>query len=225
MKKLLLIALVILVSCNNVSLVENWKDPDTVIFHANKVLIVGMTQDADVREAFETKLVREFEKRNVESMRSLDVFDVSFTNTPHTERELDELEQRLLAKDFDAILFTKLIGSEDKKGFIRSYSEWDNYWSRFNEDYFEYQDVYSNPGTEHTFTVYHAQTTLYCICEGKERAMIWRGSVDITDPKSIENSVNAYIKLVVLALEEQDLIFYEELKEGQTDASRTVFRN
>ena len=215
MKKLLLLSLLLLIGCNSVSLVENWKDPDTVIFHANKVLIVGMTQDSVVRAAYESELVKEFNKRNVEAMRSIDIFDVAFTDTPKTEQELDEVEQRLLEKDFDAILFTKLIGSEDKKGFVRSYSEWDNYWSRFNEDYFEYQDVYSNPGIPHTFTVYHAQTTLYCICEGKERAMIWRGSVDITDPKNIERSVGSYIKLVLLALEEQDLIFYEGMEKNK----------
>jgi len=40
--------------------------------------------------------------------------------------------------------------------------------------------------------------------------MIWRGSIDITDPKNIEKSIDDYIKLVVLALEEQDLIFRKE---------------
>ncbi len=209
-KKPLLLLIILLSGCSSVSLVENWKSPDIVLFHANKVLIVGMTQNQEARENFETKLQKEFDKRNVEALRSLDIFDVNFTDSRKTEEELDDVEQSLLDKDFDAILFTKIIGSEDRKTFIRTVAKWNNYQGRFNEDYLEHQDIFYDDGYYETFTVYQAQTTLYCICEGKERAMIWRGSIDITDPKDIEKSVNEYIKLVVLAMEEQDLIFRKE---------------
>ena len=71
---------------------------------------------------FETSLLKEFSKRNVEAMRSLDVFDVSFTDSRKTEKELDDVEQSLLDKDFDAILFTKVTGSEDRESFLKSIS-------------------------------------------------------------------------------------------------------
>src|SRR5690606_9479924 len=103
----------LLTGCTTTSLVENWKNPDIVLFHANKVLIVGMAQDDESRADFETNLQKEFSKRNVEAMRSLDVFDISFTDSRKTEKELDDVEQSLLDKDFDAILFTKVTGSED----------------------------------------------------------------------------------------------------------------
>ena len=210
MKKISIVLLVFIFGCSSVSLVENWKNPDIVLFDANKVLIVGMAQNSDARADFEDKLKYEFEKRNVEAMASLDVFDVNFTDSRKTEEELDYVEQSLLDKGFDAILFTKIIGSEDRRSFMKTISSWDNYQGRFNEDYLDHQEIYFDEGYYDTFTIYHAQTTLYCICEGKERAMIWRGSIDITDPANIEKSVRDYIKLVVLALEEQDLIFRKE---------------
>lgn len=203
-------------SCTSTSLVENWKNPDYVLFHANKVLIVGMTPNEEARQNFESKLQNEFSKRNVESMRSIDVFDISFTNTKKTERELDDVERSLLDKDFDAILFTKIIGSEDRESFIQSISRWNNYQGRFNDDYLDHQDIYYDEDYYDKFTVYHAETTLYCICEGKERSMIWRGSIDIEDPKNIEKTIKDYVKLVVLALEEQDLIFYKDLNNEVT---------
>lgn len=209
MKKMLLL-LLILTGCSSASLVENWKNPEIALFSASKVLIVGMTQNEEARRSFETRLKEEFDKRNVEAMRSLDVFDVKFTDTRRTEEELDQVEQSLLDKDFDAILFTKIIGSEDRRTFIQTISAWDNYMGRFNDDYLTHQGIYYNEGYYDTFTVYHAQTTLYCICEGKERAMIWRGSIDISDPKNIEKSINDYIRLVVVALEEQDLVFLKD---------------
>ena len=216
MKKILLPIAILLAGCSSTSLVENWKNPDTVLFHANKVLIVGMASDEEARTDFETNMQKEFSKRNIEAMRSLDVFDVSFTDTRKTEKELDDVEQSLLDKDFDAILFTKVVGSEDKESFLKSISRWNNYQGRFNDDYLSHQDIYYDQGYYDKFTVYHAETTLYCICEGKERSMIWRGSIDISDPKNIQKTIKDYIKLVVTAMEEQDLIFINEEKNDIT---------
>ena len=216
MKKLILISVMALMGCSSVSLVENWKNPDIVLFDANKVLVVGMTNNLEARKSFESKLKKEFDKRGVEAMRSLDVFDINFTNSKKSEEELDNFEQSLLDKDFDAILFTKITGSEDRQSFMSTISKWDNYQGRFNDDYLRHQEIYYDDEYYETFTVYHAQTTLYCICEGKERAMIWRGSIDITDPQNVEKSVKDYIKLVVTAMEEQDLIFRKEPKDEIT---------
>ncbi|CAM4275545.1 hypothetical protein ZONE111904_11420 [Zobellia nedashkovskayae] len=210
MKKLSALLLLVVLSCSSTSLVENWKNPDIVLFDAQKVLIVGMTQNQDARESFEAQLQKEFTKRNVEAMQSLDVFDVSFTDKRKTEKELDDVEESLLDKGFDAILFTKITGSENRESFLSAISRLDNHKGRFNDDYLDNQDIYYDDNYYDDFNVYHAETTLYCICAGKDRSMIWRGSIDISDPKNIEKSVDDYIQLVVTAMEEQDLIFRKE---------------
>ncbi|MDB4264562.1 hypothetical protein [Maribacter arcticus] len=211
MKKIFIVFSFLLMGCSSISLVENWKNPDIVLFNANKVLLVGMTQSEEAREHFESQLKKEFTSRNVEALRSIDVFDLSLTNSRKTEKELDEVEQSLLDKDFDAILFTKITGSENRENFMKSISRWDDHQSRFNDDYLEHQGIYYDDNYYEKFTVYHAETTLYCICEGKERAMIWRGVIDITDPNNVEKAIKDYIKLVITALEEQDLIFTSQV--------------
>ena len=211
MKKIFIVFSFLLMGCSSISLVENWKNPDIVIFNANKVLLVGMTQSEETREDFESQLKKEFTNRNVEAWRSIDVFDLSLTDSRKTEKELDEVEQSLLDKDFDAILFTKITGSENRENFMKSISRWDDHQSRFNDDYLEHQGIYYDDNYYEKFTVYHAETTLYCICEGKERAMIWRGVIDITDPNNVEKAIKDYIKLVITALEEQDLIFTSQV--------------
>ncbi|CAM3328698.1 hypothetical protein [Zobellia roscoffensis] len=210
MKKLAILILLLSLGCSSTSLVENWKNPDIVLFNAQKVLVVGMTQNKMARESFEAKLQKEFSKRNVEAMQSLDIFDVSFTDSRKTERELDAVEQSLLDKDFDAILLTKITGSENRESFLQAISKLDNYKGRFNNDYLENQDIFYDDTYYDQFNIYHAQTTLYCICEGKDRSMIWRGSIDISDPKNIEKAIDDYIQLVVGAMEEQDLIFRKD---------------
>nr|WP_299337463.1 hypothetical protein [Allomuricauda sp.] len=215
MKPLALLSIVmLLVGCSSANLVSNWKNPDYPIFDANKVLIVGMAQDEDTRVDFETKLKKEFKKRNIEAMRSIDIFDVSFTDTAKTEEELDEVEQLLLSRDFDAILLTKVVGSQDFKKFRRRMSEIDELYGKFRDDYLGNQQIYYETDYYDKYTVYHAETSLYCICIDKERDLVWRGAIDVTDPVNLKKTVEDYIKLVVLAMEEQDIIFRKEIEEG-----------
>lgn len=210
MKQLSIVLLLLIFGCSDVSLVENWKNPDIVLFDAQKVLIVGMTSDEDARTKFENGLKKEFDKRDVESMRSLDVFDVNFTDSRKTEKELDYFEESLLDKDFDAILLTKIIGSETRQSLKKTMNQLNNSKDGFNEDYRRHQNIYYEDEYYENFTVYNAETSLYCICSGKERSLIWRGSIDIMDPKNIEKTIDDYVELVIMAMEEQDLIFRKQ---------------
>lgn len=216
MKKLLLILVIALVGCSSAEMVENWKNPEIVIFDANKVLLVGISNNEEARINFEDKLQKEFEARDVEAVRSLDVFDVKFTDSQRTEKELDALEQSLLDKGFDAILLTKIVGSESRQSFKNSVNELYNSRDGFNEDYRRHQDIYYQDEYYEMYTVYNAETSLYCICTGKERSLIWRGSIDILDPDNVEKTIKDYVRLIVIAMEEQDLIFRKEEKNEVT---------
>jgi hypothetical protein len=76
-----------------------------------------------------------------------------------------------------------------------------------------YQDIYYNPEYYDEYTVYHAETSLYCICPTKDRELIWKGYIDIIAPQSIEETVNDYVNLVLLILEKEMLINQKLLKE------------
>ena len=200
--------------CSSTSLVSNWKNPDIVIFDANKVLLVGMTADTEAREMFESELKKEFDRRGVEAFRSIDLFDVEFTETRQSEEQLTEVEQQLLDKDFDAILLTKIVGSENRKMFKKNMGSLGDRYGNFSDDYLDHQDIFYETGYYDNFTVYHAETSLYCICVGKERELIWRGAIDITDPQNLKKTIKDYVNLVVLALQEQDILFRKALTEN-----------
>jgi len=207
---------VILLGCTSAQIVSNWKNPDIVIFNASKVLIVGMARDEGVRKDFETRMKREFTKRDVEAVRSIDLFDVAFTQSARTEAELNRVEQQLLDKDFDAILFTKVLGSENHQSFVNQVAELDKDTWRFRDDYLSNQRIYYDQDNEDSFKVYHAETSLYCICVDKERELIWRGAIDITEPNNISKAIDEYIDLVVTALQDQDLIFRSQSNQSDS---------
>ncbi len=202
-----------LLSCSSTHLVSNWKNPEYVLFDAYQVLIVGMTQNEENRIRFETKLQKEFNKRGIEAIRSVDLFDVALTSSQKSEEELSKVEQQLLDKGFDAILLTKIVGSENRQSLKRKMIDINDIYGKFKDDYLQHQGIYYETDYYDEYTVYHAETSLYCICVDKERELIWRGGIDITDPVDIDKSMKDYVKLVTIALEEQDIIFRKELSE------------
>tara|TARA_R110002049_G_scaffold300467_3_gene491370 strand:- start:5358 stop:6026 length:669 start_codon:yes stop_codon:yes gene_type:complete len=196
----------LIVSCSSVELVENWKNPDIDTYSSNKVLLVGMTSNRDARQQFEKQLQDQYASRGIESVMSLDLFEPSFATEKKSEEELSILESNLINNGFDTILFTKVIGVEDKIAYKKDYDGYDSTHRKFSEDYLKYQDAFYNPDYYEEYTVYHTETSMYCICPTKDRELIWKGYIDIMDPESIQETVNDYVRLVVIVLEEQQLI-------------------
>jgi hypothetical protein len=201
------LSLLLLMGCSSTKLVGTWKNPDTVIFDAYQVLVVGMTQEDATRVEFETKFADALKSQGVDAVRSIDLFDVEFTSAERSEQELAEVEEQLLDKGFDAILFTKLVGTENRRTFKEHLNDMDKLFMRFSTDYLEHQDIYYDPEYYDTFSIYHAETSLYCICVGKEIELIWRGEVNVTEPNNINKAIDSYIKLVTKSMGEVDVIF------------------
>jgi len=207
MKNLLSILLVfILVSCSSTQLVNNWKNPDIDTFEPTKILIVGMTSNKNARKKFEKQFKQEYLSRGIKAVTSLETFDKSFTDGKKSEAALKEMENKLTNDGFNSILFTKVIGVEDKIIFSEEYYDSENTNRRFRDDYYDNQDIYYNRDYYQKYKVYHAETSLYCICSEKERELIWKGYIDIIDPSSVKATIDDYINLVLFVLEEEHLI-------------------
>lgn len=195
----------ILVGCISTELVDYWKNPEIDSYHANKILVVGITPNIEARQEFEQKLKQEFILRGMVTEKSLDFLDSTFGNEEKTEEQLNELENKLLEEGFDTIFLTKIIGIENKVAY-RDYGNQNESYRSFKDDFYRNQDIYYKPNYYDSYTVYHAETTVYCICPSKNRELIWKGYIDIIDPQSIEETVNDYIKLITAVLEEQQII-------------------
>ncbi len=202
MKRLLLIALV--ASCSTTQVIESWKNPDIESYEPYKVLVVGMTSNTEAREKFERRLKEEFQSLGIESVMSLEILNA--TTSKKSEEELKEIENDLIKAGFDTILFTRITGVEDNVSFAQTYRNYKNTYRSFTNEYYNSQDIYYNPDYYEAYKVYHAETLLYCICPTKERELIWKGYIDIIDPKSIEDTVDDYVNSLITTLEEEYLI-------------------
>jgi hypothetical protein len=186
--------------------VENWKNPEIDVFHAEKVLVLAMSKDVKNRRLFEKKLVDQLTSKGVNAVNSKDFFSDEFVSRPPTESELEALENELLSEGFDAILVSRVIGAEDKVTLVQSYQNFNRTFNDFEEDYSSSQDLYVEDERLEKYTVYHAESALYCICPTKEREVIWRGSIDVTQPDSDRKAIKDYINMLMWTLEEQKLL-------------------
>jgi hypothetical protein len=207
MKKIIVLIIIYLfVSCSSTQLVESWKNPNIDTYEPYKVLIVGLTSDEAARIQFEEKLITELKLRGTEGVSSLTVLDNSVKTDRMTETELEALESKLIEDGFDAIILTKIIGIEDKGTYRKNYKNYDDTYRRFKDEYLMYQDVSYNSDYYEEYKIYKAETSMYCICPTKDRELIWKGYINITDPTSIKKTVNDYVKLMLIALEEEKLL-------------------
>lgn len=207
MKRIIPIVLsFLLISCSSVEIVDNWKNPDIDVFESSKVLIIGMTSNKQARRQFEKQLKKEYELRGIEAFMSLDVFEPDFTLEKQSAKDINRIEAILIANSFDAVLFTKVMGVEDKIAYRDNFDSYDETHKNFKDDYLKYQDIYYNPDYYDEYAVYHSETSLYCLCPTKDRELIWKGYIDITDPQSVKETVSDYVKLVAIVLEEQNLM-------------------
>lgn len=211
MKKIVLYFLLVplFLSCSTSRLVNDWKSPDTDVFEANKVLVVGMAQDAELRRQFEGELSSELEKHDVISVRSIDFFEDSFTDEKKSEEELNVVEARLLEAGFDAILFSKVIGVEEKVSTLQAMRDLTDSFQTFKEDYYRSQEIYYTKNNFEYYKLYHAETNLYCICPGKKRELLWTGTIDIVENQNRKKSVRDYVKTLISVLRNQQLLIVD----------------
>ncbi|WP_422090142.1 hypothetical protein [Tenacibaculum ovolyticum] len=203
---LLLTLVVIFNSCTTTQLVQQWKNPEIDTLTISKVLIIGMTPNIEVRDQFEKLLKKEFELRGVDAVVSLDIFEPDFTTEKKTKKELKVIENILTANFFDAVLFTKVIGIEDKEVFLEEYKEKKYLDVKFKEDYYNHQDILEDSRYYKKYKIYNAESSLYCICPTKDRELIWKGYIDVVNPTSLKETVNDYVNLLILVLEKQNLL-------------------
>ena len=200
-------------NCTTTQMVEYWKNPEIDSLSLSKVLVVGMTPNLEARDKFEKLLENELEARGIDAIPSLDIFEPKFKIEGKTEKELKVIEDVLTANYYDAVIYTKVVGVEERSVFSEKYKDKMYLDVKFKDEYYNHRDILENPNYYEKYKVFNAETSLYCICPTKDRELIWKGYIDIVDPKSIEETVNDYVNLLILALEEQQLINSKVLQE------------
>tara|TARA_A100000171_G_C2140425_1_gene155128 strand:- start:3176 stop:3814 length:639 start_codon:yes stop_codon:yes gene_type:complete len=199
------LSLFLLYSCGSTKLVQQYKNPDTVNFEANKVLVVGISADKELRRTYEKNMIDELDKKGVIAVKSIDFFETSFTDNKKSVVQLDNIEQRLLEAGFDAILFTKITGRESRVTMVDAYRNFAKRYQSYEDYFYGNVNIYYREQQER-YQVYTTETSLYCICPGKERELLWRGEIEVVDAEKVNRNISSYIKILFDTLNENKLL-------------------
>ncbi|MEZ4858176.1 MAG: hypothetical protein R2781_05140 [Flavobacteriaceae bacterium] len=209
MKKLALLLLApFLVACSSTRLIDQWKSSETPVYEAHKILVIGMSSQTEVRRNFEEILSASLEKEGIVAVRSIDFFENVFQVEEKTEKEMDLIENSLLEAGFDSVLFSKVTGSEEKVTMTQAISNFSSEFLNFKEYYVENQNVYTSRQTE-SYKVFHTETTVFCICEGKERELLWKGKIDLVGPEKSNKAIKEYVRVLIKSLKQSEIVIVE----------------
>lgn len=206
---LLLLLSIFITGCSSTKLVQEYKNPESINFEANKVLVVGISADKDLRRTYEKKMVDALENEGVIAVKSIDFFEKSFTDNKKSILQLNTIENQLLEAGFDAILFTKITGKESRVTVVNAYRNFSNNYPTFEDYYYGNQHLYFKEQQER-YQVYTTETSLYCICPGKERELLWSGEIEVVDANRINRNINSYITVLFKNLEENSILLFNE---------------
>lgn len=195
-----------LLNCSSSKFVNQWKSPDFTNYEANKVLVIGITPDKGTRKLYEQTLVSSLAENSVNAVKSIDFFEKSFSEAKKTQEQLNEIENQLMEAGFDTVLFSLVTGSENKVTAVESFKDLNKSMGSFMDYYYDNQYVFYKEYNRVSYKIYHTETAVYCICPGKDRELIWKGTIDIVDPIKLERSVSDYVKVLIKELKEQKLL-------------------
>lgn len=185
---------------------DSWKNMEVTSFEPDKLLVVGITDNLTARKIFEEELKNALTEHNINTEESSVVLDQAFTESKKNEKEIKAMTDKLLRDGFDAVMITVVKGVDENRTYSRGYYNVGYSWQRFGRYYYLYQDVYYTPAYYDAYKVYHVETSIYNIREDEDRSLIWVGSFDIIDPRTITSTVDDYVEKIVLQLEHEGLI-------------------
>ena len=202
---ILLVLVFLITSCSSSRLVDEYINKESPNFQAQKVLVVGLTPDGGLQRQFEYSLVKALKEENVIAIKSAEYFESNIQEIDQSEENLENLKIQLLSEDFDAVLFSKIIGQESKVTVAQSYRNISRSVQSFNDYYNENRVVYENNHPEE-YAVYHTETSLYCLCPGQNHDLIWRGKINIVDPTTASTTIRDYVNTLVKTLKKNNLL-------------------
>lgn len=190
------IALSLSAGCASTKIVNEWREPDYIPPRFKKVVVLGISKEATLRRSFEDEFVAQLRANGIEAVPSYQVMP----------EEGQAPEARLLSaikqSGADAAIMTRLVRVERRQQFTGGYYNpypghgfyhwYSSGWAGFYE-----------PPRVYNYDVYTSETSLYDLNQDR---LVWAGTVQTTDPGDIRKEIKNYVKIVIDALKENNLL-------------------
>jgi len=179
----ILAAFMMLSSCNNISL-TSWKNPKENL-QVSRIVVWGMFNKLEYEKPLEQSMTGYFNSKGLKSTEALQIL------SPDKKYELADLERKLDSAGADGLLLITYKGTDKQENYVPPTTTvypdfYYNYYSYYNWGYPYYGAGYSTVTTGGYWTttsIINLQANLYA---NSNNALLWTGSIQITDPEYID---------------------------------------
>lgn len=199
---ILLTGLFILSSCKTTEVVSSWSLPNPPANVMNKVLVLGVMVNRELRDKTENEMVNELNRNGIMAISATSVFG------PKGFQGLNDqqITERLNGSDFTSVMIVALMDREKEQ----IYTPGTRYatprvagYSRYYRRYIVVYDQQYTPGYYTTSTNYILQADIYSI---EDDALIYSAQTNSYDPNSNESLARSFAQSIVGELRTKGII-------------------
>ena len=203
MKSLFLILLIFFTGCSNSRLVTSNKSKKPCP-EVTKVLVVGISSNLTAREAFEKRLEKAFNAREIDAVQSISLSSPLLIRS-FSEHESEKLKRELTTRGFDAILLTRVRSVDNRVTLGQALVNFSRLSLDIGGENSDRGFIHSYDESEKNYKVFHTETVLYSLTADHEEP-VWKGIIDLVNPGGIKSSVKMYVKVLMNTLEEEQIL-------------------
>jgi len=184
--------------CASTHIVNEWSHPEYVAPRFNRILVIGVSQQASIRRTFEDAFVARLKATGVDAVPSYRYIP---EDGPVDEARLQESVKQANA---DAAIVTRLVRVETKTRVSPGiYQPAPALTFGFYPGYADAWLGYYEPPTVYQYDVYTSETSLYDMTRNQ---LVWSGTVETRAPGDINKEISHYVDTVIKALRSRNLL-------------------
>lgn len=184
-------------------LLMSWKNPSYSGQKPRRILVIGMSENPAIRADFEDDFSSAIASETLEAVPGN-----SILFRPHSvELDPDYLKGQIRDHRIEAVLVSRLVKIDKTSTYTpgHSYSIPHAYYrSLYGYWGTVYRQVYSSSYLRENTTV-RVETNLYASVPG-DGELIWTGTSDSFDPKSVQKAIDGLVKLIAKELKKQNIL-------------------
>jgi hypothetical protein len=190
------------VNAKGPKLLMSWKNPNHSGQKPQRILVIGMSENPEIRADFEDDLSSAIANDGIETVPGNSIL----FRPNSSELDPDYLKGQIRDFKIDAVLVSRLVKVEKNTTYVpgHSYSPYPYYHSFYGYYGAVYPQVYT-PGYLREDTTVRVETNFYEATK-PDLELMWTGTSDSFNPKSAKKVIDGLVKLIVKELTKQNIL-------------------
>jgi len=199
---LAILGVVAISAAKSTKLAFTWKNPNYTGGSFKNILVLAMNGKASSRADFEDQMVAGITRPGIQAVPSYSLLP----RPEATPIDMDDLRSVVRGQNFDAVLVSRLVKYDKTMSYVpgQAYPLYP-YYGTFYGYYGALSPIVYSPGYLQTDTQVQIESNFYSAAK-QDGELVWTGTSDSMNPKSVTKLINAVVKLVVQELEKERVI-------------------